>query len=247
MKKIYEWAIVFFFSFVLCALLFIRFIVVVTSDKAKENSELYESEQYYKTEYERILNENSELKEKVKEEKAKYNEVVNSSSYKRALYAEELEKIIFESEKKINKQKEDLKILEDLQLSTVKKIRLSNDEYIMVNIPKLPLQVSYLSSGNIVTTVQINKIKCNGEENYDGTIDFSLYFSGYVVYSSNEKGEPEHCRCDYVLYDSDNNPLDRDPVLLDWHIEGDSFVDLECNIYDVKYDDEYTIKLYNAE
>lgn len=232
------WVLVFFFLFAFVTLGFFAIVLSETSISEEKYNEVVESEQYYKDEYEKIITKNKELENKANEATLKYNEIINSKEYKRALYAEELDAIIFNSEQRIKKYEEKLGVFE----GTTIYIRGTNAS---IEIPKLPVQVSYFSSGEKITTLQINNISCNGEMNFDGTIDLSFYFSGEVVYSSNKEGEAEPCRFDCVLYDSNNNTLERERAILGWHVEGDSFFDEECYIYDIKYDDEYFLKLFD--
>lgn len=101
-----------------------------------------------------------------------------------------------------------------------------------ITLPQLPLIVNnYSWSGEVRRTVRIESIDVEWEDNYDGTVDCILNFSGEKIFDENGS---ESTFLAYKLYDSDGYVLDSGTFITDDLQAGDKFKDMEAKIYSLQ-------------
>ena len=98
-----------------------------------------------------------------------------------------------------------------------------------ISIPALPLTVNeYNWRDEIDTTIRIDSIVSEWDDNYDGTCDLKLTFSGEKTY-----GDNDYSYISYKLYDSEGYVVDSGVFITDKLSSRDKFKNMEERIYNL--------------
>ncbi len=101
-----------------------------------------------------------------------------------------------------------------------------------LSIPSCPITVDeYNYSGSRVTTTNVTGIRCEFEENYDGTVELSMYFSGEKTYDSRGAGQSSSCKIGWKIYDADNYVVEDGTVYTTAVSMGEKYRDNEETVY----------------
>ena len=99
-----------------------------------------------------------------------------------------------------------------------------------VELPQLPLTVNeYNWRDEIDTTIRIDSIVSEWDDNYDGTCDLKLTFSGEKTY-----GDNDYSYISYKLYDSEGYVVDSGVFITDKLSSGDKFKNMDERIYNLE-------------
>lgn len=99
-----------------------------------------------------------------------------------------------------------------------------------LEIPELQKEYSYYSSnGNKRSSVSINDITYELVENYNGSVNLKLYFSGEKTYDYNEG--TNHCFVIWKLYDEEGYVVDNGKVSVSGLKIGDKFIEKVSVLY----------------
>lgn len=132
-----------------------------------------------------------------------------------------------------------LKMFEDYEISINDLPHFSPTDSCSIELPTLPMIFNeYNWDDTIDSTVRIDDISVEWEENYDETVNLIITLTGEKTY-----GENGYCHISYKLYDSEGYVVDSGNLLSDKMSTGDKFRNWEESFYFLS-PDSYKLELY---
>lgn len=122
----------------------------------------------------------------------------------------------------------------------------SNND-IEIIYPKLPLEVSYMSTSGPDITCRIDKISYTYDKYSDGTCSLTLYFSGEKIYDKKGENSLKKGMLYAALYDESGNIVIKNDVSLSKIKTNEKFYDCDRVFLDIPLGHTYTLKIYDFD